>query len=954
MKTDSHILFYDFAGNQLGKMLTDESQLIKLDNDPGVLIYEFRSTENQPIIGKIVALNADVQIKTIHNSPSAFSNLKGLSSDEYILNYIDEKDSLVYADTIVVSGDSTIFWNVCKEDTSKYLLTVNEGTIVESSDSFFAEGTVVNINANPASEGMQFDQWTGDVFAVEDIYSANTYLTMPAEDVTVTATYKAILKYTLSVLNGAGNGEYSEGDSVEISADVLGYGKVFDHWTGDSSVISDVNNPYVIVIMPDHNVSFTANYKTLSIVAWPPAGMVNLISVIDGKGLKVSNGAVGLAKPTSNYDMLWTVTPKDDTYDYISNAETKEKLAIKTGLTPRLRDSTTTITKVQWEAIDAGDGSYYLFNKSYNTYLSNDKGTLAASETQKIAAGKWYPVEVILSNLTVNNGTGSGIFGNGAQVVIKADAPAEGQVFDKWTGDITGLKNIYSANTVLTMPDSDVSVTPAYKAEPANQPNIILFFIDDWAWNGSPILMNPDMPNSAMPLLQMPNLEQLASEGMKFNNAYSGAPQCSPSRASIQTGQSAPHNRYTVFMGNHGGDPYYDLSSSYASNPSIACVSDMYLDDEEYSVAKALNPLGYICAHYGKWHMRGNPVDYGYPYNDGETTNNEGNLNIVGDPKQMFSLTERSISFMEDQVAAKKPFYLQISHWAMHAGSECLQSTRDKYQETPELQAYYASQGIEDPDLLDNKSDPAVWFAMGENLDSCLGMVMKTVQDLGIEDNTYILLTSDNGYRHHELDIFNDITQPLHGAKWWLWEGGTRVPMVVKGPGIPANSSNEVPVVNYDFLPTFFEWAGGDPEQSLSDLDGVSLSNLFHGNTPSTELLSRNIYFHYPHYRTSLPMSTLVSAGKWKLVHFYDYPDVPMLFDLENDIGEVNNIADTESEIHSVLFEKMKTYLNEVGARIPFYPNPNYDENLYLSDPDNVKKLEWGPFTGSRPLEYDE
>ena len=951
---NGQLLFYDFTGNQLGKMLVGESQTIRFDTDPGVIICEYKSVESQPIIGKIISLTRGVQIKLIHYSTNSISNLKNTSTDEFILNYSDENDSLVYADTIVINGDSTIFWNVCDEDTTKYLLTVNEGIIVESSDSTFVEGTVIIINANEASEGVQFDQWAGDVYAVEDIYSSKTSVTMPAAEVTVTATYKTIPKYTLSVDNGDGTGEYSEGESVEISADILGNGKVFDHWSGDSSAISDVNNPYAIVTMPARNVSFKANYKTLSIVTWPPSGKVNLVSVIDGQGLKVSAGAVGLAKRTTDYDMLWTVTPNDDTYDYIINVETNEKLAVKTGLLPNLRDNSTTITKVQWNAIDAGDGSYYLFNRSYNTYLTNERGTLAAAEAQQIVSGKWYPVEVILSSLTVNSGTGSGIYGSGASVVVNADPPAEGMVFDKWTGDIAGLKNIYSANTVLTMPVSNVSLTPSYKAEPADQPNIILFFIDDWAWNGSPILMNAEMPNSAMPLLQMPNLEQLASEGMKFTNAYSGAPQCSPSRACIQTGQSAPRNKYTVFMGNRGGDPYYDLNSSYAINPSIACVSDMYLDDEEYSIAKALNPLGYICAHYGKWHMRGNPADYGYPYSDGETTNNEGNLNIEGDPKQMFSLTERSIDFMEDQVAANKPFYLQISHWAMHAGSECLQSTRDKYQESPELQAYYASQGINNPDLLDNRSDPAGWFAMGENLDSCLGMVMKTVQDLGIGDNTYILLTADNGYRHHELDIFNDVKQPLHAAKWWLWEGGTRVPMVVKGPGIPGNSSNEVPVVNYDFLPTFFKWAGGDPEQSLSDIDGESLTGIFEGNAPTTELLTRNLYFHYPHYRTSLPMSTMVSQGKWKVVHFYDYPDVPMLFDLENDIGEVNNIADAEAAKHADLFDQMNAYLKNAGARIPLYPNPDYDEDLYLSDPEVIGKLEWGPFTGSRSLEYDE
>ncbi len=484
------------------------------------------------------------------------------------------------------------------------------------------------------------------------------------------------------------------------------------------------------------------------------------------------------------------------------------------------------------------------------------------------------------------------------------------------------------------------------------KPNIVLIFVDDWSWNGTPLRMDEDMINSAMPLLQMPNLEALASSGMKFRNAYSGAPQCSPSRAALQTGQTSPRNGYTVFMNSRGSD-YYDPNSSYSEFPVIACVSDMYLDEDEYTIAKVLNPLGYTCAHFGKWHLRGDPGDYGYAFHNGETTNNEGNERIPGDPKRMFSLTEESVRFMEDHVAADQPFYLQISHWAMHAGSETLDETRAKYQNTPELQAYYDRTGTTAA-AIGYKNDPATWLGMGENLDECIGLVMRAVKELGIEDNTYIIMTSDNGYRHDELwKIDPELTQPLHGHKWWLWQGGIRVPMIAVGPDIEAGSLSETYVANFDFLPTFVEWAGGDTD-TLREVDGKSLAGILRGEAPAWDLANRNLFFHYPHYRTSMPMTTMISAGKWKVMHFFERPDIPMLFDLENDIGEVKNVARMQPVKHDMLFREMMKYLEDVGARIPLYPNPDYDPAVYQEAKEYDKRVLWGPFEGERKLESDE
>jgi arylsulfatase A len=483
-------------------------------------------------------------------------------------------------------------------------------------------------------------------------------------------------------------------------------------------------------------------------------------------------------------------------------------------------------------------------------------------------------------------------------------------------------------------------------AQKNEKPNIIMIFVDDWAWNGTPVPMDDAMLNSKMPVLQMPNLEQLAREGMKFGNAYSGAPQCSPSRVSLQTGKSAARSGYTVYMGD-GGSDYYDPNPEYSQFPVVPCVSDMTIDEGAVTIPEALNPLGYTCAHLGKWHMRGHPEDEGYALHDGPTTNKEGNQRISNDPKLMYSLTESSVEFMKQQVADGRPFYLQINHWAMHEGREALPETREKYAKMPEIQEYYRTIG-KTAETVNWRQDPASWLAMGENLDECIGLVMQSIRELGIENNTYLIMTSDNGYR----EKYYPLRQPLHGDKWWVWDGGLRVPMVIAGPGIKAGSVSDVYVVNYDFLPTFYEWAGGEPVE-LKDIDGKSLAGILRGDKPSKEFLSRNLYFHYPHYRNTMPHSAMISAGRWKIIHFYEVPDVKMLFDLSVDIGEVNNIAHLNADKHELLYNEMMNYLNQVGARIP-RENPNYDPNAYKNANEYDQRVLWGPFTGSRPLEDDE
>jgi len=489
-------------------------------------------------------------------------------------------------------------------------------------------------------------------------------------------------------------------------------------------------------------------------------------------------------------------------------------------------------------------------------------------------------------------------------------------------------------------------------------PNIVLLFIDDWGWSGTPVAMDDAIENSRMPVLQMPNVERLAREGMKFTRAYA-SPQCSPSRVCVQTGQSSPRNGFTVYMNNRGQE-YYDQSKAYKSFPVMPCVSDEKIDADALTIPEALEPLGYVSAHIGKWHMRGDPGDEGYVLHDGDTNNNPGNTlpddakqrlpADLTDPKLMFSITEKAIGFMNEQVRAEKPFYLQISHYAMHEGRECLPATRERYARHPLVKAYYKKIG-KTAETVKRKQDPAIWLGMGADLDGRIGAVLKRINELGIENNTYVILVADNGYRHKELQLTPGLTQPLHAAKWWVWQGGIRVPMIGKGPGIKAGSVFKGNVANYDFLPTFVDWAGGDPTL-LKNIDGVSLAPYMAGVKPCAAFLSRHLYFHYPHYRSSMPHSAVIS-GSHKVLHFYERPEIPMLFELSNDMGEVHNIAKTHPQKHRDLYSEMMRYFDQVGARIP-KQNPDYDSATYKQNDSYGQRMTWGPFKDERSLDDDE
>lgn len=418
------------------------------------------------------------------------------------------------------------------------------------------------------------------------------------------------------------------------------------------------------------------------------------------------------------------------------------------------------------------------------------------------------------------------------------------------------------------------------------KPNIILFLTDDQGWTDTSVQMMAGRADSKSDFYQTPNLEKLAKEGMIFSSAYSPAPVCTPTRTSIQFGKTPARLRQTVVNDVIGSDCKDEIS-----------IAEM---------VKSANP-NYVTAHFGKWDVASirRPKDVGYDISDGPMGNFHGDWRALDDrrplpednPKRIFSLTKRANNFMQEQVKAGRPFYMQVSHYAVHVHHDALRETIEKY---------LSARRMADKNLLAGK--PPGWIvyaAMIENLDTGLGMLLNKVDELGIKDNTYVIFTSDNGGGSGRGN------KPLKGSKANLWEGGIRVPTVVRGPAVRAGCYCDVPVAGWDFLPTIADLIGN--KKPLPDgIDGGSLRPLFEkANKGKIKRGTEPLIFHYPWY-DRVPMSA-IRLGDYKLIKNLNTDEI-RLFNLSEDIGENNDLSGSMPQKTKQLHKKLMDYLKAVNA----------------------------------------
>ena len=418
----------------------------------------------------------------------------------------------------------------------------------------------------------------------------------------------------------------------------------------------------------------------------------------------------------------------------------------------------------------------------------------------------------------------------------------------------------------------------------AERPNILFMLSDDQAWSGLSCQMHPDMQDSKSSLVQTPNLARLAEQGMRFSAAYAPAPVCSPTRISLQTGRNPAALGWTKAA---PAEPGHRL---------IEGDNRKSIRDDEITIGQMLKSAGYATAHYGKWHLAGGgPEAHGYDESDGDTGNQDAAPHLPPNPVDIFGMGTRAVEFMKKSQAARKPFFIQMSYNALHYPENATPALVEKYRK-----------------LAGGRDDKEVArAAIAEDLDRGVGELLAKLDDMGLSDNTLVIYMSDNGGSNR---------RTLMGGKGDVWEGGIRVPLIIRGPGIAPNSWCHQRVVGYDFFPTFCRWAGVKAPLP-TQLEGGDITHLLSGSSDPVKRSREALVFHFPHYQGDSPHSAILS-GNMKLIHFYETGE-NRLFDLQTDIGETRDLAASKPELAQSLAGKLADYLNEVGAKMP-KPNPNY------------------------------
>ncbi|MDN3689850.1 sulfatase [Cyclobacterium jeungdonense] len=446
------------------------------------------------------------------------------------------------------------------------------------------------------------------------------------------------------------------------------------------------------------------------------------------------------------------------------------------------------------------------------------------------------------------------------------------------------------------------------------KPNIILINVDDLGWK--------DLGFMGSAYYETPNLDKLAGQGMVFYHAYAAAANCAPSRACMMSGRNTPgHGVYTVDNSERG---------NAKTRKIIPTPNRDFLPDSMYTLAKMLKDNGYINGTFGKWHINEDPLEQGFHVNvGGSHRGNPGSGGYFSPYKIDFiengpegeyltdRLTNEAIAFVKEN--KENPFFLYLPFYSVHTpimGKEELIEKFDK-----------KSGG--------HGQDRADYAAMVASVDENVGKLLDVLDSLELTENTFLIFTSDNGG-------IRDISYqtPLRAGKGSYYEGGIRVPLVIRWPGrIHAGSTTDFPVTNMDFYPTIKSIINADTP-GAEQLEGLDLSPLF-GKESMEE---RPLFWHFPVYLQAYnpkedggkdPLfrtrpGSVVRKGKWKLHHYFEENDYE-LYNLEEDPGETNNLAENQTEIRNQLIELLSSWREGVNAPVPSSKNPLYDRQFEMN-----------------------
>jgi uncharacterized sulfatase len=446
-------------------------------------------------------------------------------------------------------------------------------------------------------------------------------------------------------------------------------------------------------------------------------------------------------------------------------------------------------------------------------------------------------------------------------------------------------------------------------------PNVVFILADDLGW--------ADLGCYGNRFNETPRIDGLARDGMRFTQFYAAGPVCSPTRAAILTGQYQARFGLTAHIPGHW-KPFEKLAE-----PPCA----LRLPGELVTLAKRLREAGYATGHLGKWHLGGQgsgPTDHGFRDAEevsGHTVPGLRQRPPSTTPKRLAEyLADRAIGFIEEHRG--QPFFLCVNHFAVHIPLDTTPALQRKYEAKRNVEGY---------------SCHPLYAGLLEELDTSVGRVLDALARYELDRHTIVIFTSDNGGLEREVGGWPGTeNHPLRDEKGSLYEGGIRVPLVVRWPGVvPAGAVSGAVGISVDFYPTLLE-AAGLPMGGLAaprdhKLDGVSLVGVLKNAEATIDRAA--IYWHYPHYHHSRP-SGAIRAGDWKAIEFFDTGDVE-LFNLKDDIGESRNLAGEMREKAAEMRMQLARWREEVNAQMP-QANPAYNA---------ARANEWWSRAGMRPTD---
>lgn len=469
--------------------------------------------------------------------------------------------------------------------------------------------------------------------------------------------------------------------------------------------------------------------------------------------------------------------------------------------------------------------------------------------------------------------------------------------------------------SLLTLPFTTGLLNPPASAQSSSsgvfrgtaRPNIVLIFADDMGWR-DPGYVGSDY-------CETPNIDRLASEGMVFRQAYAPAGNCQPSRACMLSGQyTSRHEVYAVGSTKLG--PVELMRTEPVPNKQNLPLTAV-------TMGEAMQRAGYATGMFGKRHLQLSPAGKteNAGFDDVAMSRVEFDSKDPEDPKGIYTLTKNACEFIE--ASQRGPFFVYLSHFAPHWRQQGRPETVRRFESKPPgpLGDYHPLYG-----------------ACVADLDNSIGMVLAKLKELGLEKNTLVLFTSDNGGVALS-------QEPLRGKKGCYYEGGIRVPMVVRWPGVVAPGSTcDAPVINIDFYPTFLAAAGIEPPAGHV-LDGASLVPLFRGR-PALDRPA--ILWHFPGYlHTAVPRGrdtvfrtrpvSVIRKGDWKLLLYHEEwmldggkgalsrNRAVELYNLVSDPGERDDVSLAHAAKRDELLDDLLAWIASTSAKLPTKPNPLSD-----------------------------